>query len=307
MSETGSPFGHWGFVIGIWFGFRVSDFPGPAFPLKSAVASCCLSGVPVNRVGAPALTGEAARATLSYSTPMSHPVALVTGASRGIGRAAALALSGAGYRVAGVARSMETLQAAIAPCGADALAIVADVSEPAQCERAVVAAVERFGRLDALVHVAGVAPVRSIEEMSIDEWHATIDTNLSAAFYLARAAWRHLKRKPSEASTAVVNISSLASRDPFPGFAAYGAAKAGVNLLGLALAREGAACGIRVHTIAPGAVETAMFRAILSEEQFPREKTLSPEEVAEVIVSCVRGDLRYTSGEVIYLQKSSRQ
>lgn len=199
---------------------------------------------------------------------------------------------------------METLQAGIAPCGADGLAIVADVSDPLQCERAVQAAVERFGRLDALFHAAGLAPVRSIEEMSLDEWHATIDTNLSAAFYLARAAWPHLKREANQASTAIVNISSLASRDPFPGFAAYGAAKAGVNLLGLALAREGSACGIRVHTIAPGAVETAMLRSILSEEQFPGDKTMSPEEVAAVIVSCVRGDLKHTSGEVIYLQRS---
>ncbi len=101
-----------------------------------------------------------------------------------------------------------------------------------------------------------------------------------------------------------MNISSEASRDPFPGFAAYGAAKAGVNLLGRSAAREGQEFGVRVHTIAPAAVETGMFRQILSHDQYPSEKTLSPEDVARVIVQCVRGDLAHTSGEVIYLHKT---
>jgi NAD(P)-dependent dehydrogenase (short-subunit alcohol dehydrogenase family) len=102
----------------------------------------------------------------------------------------------------------------------------------------------------------------------------------------------------------VVNVSSFASRDPFPGFAAYGAAKAGLNLFGLAAAREGERIGVRVHTVAPAAVETAMFRQILTEEQYPADKTLAPEDVAKVIAQCVTGALKYTSGEVIYVRKS---
>lgn len=236
---------------------------------------------------------------------MANLAALVTGASRGIGRAVCIALAEAGYRVGAVARGVEALSATVTQSGGRAMSIRADVSSPEQCESAVATALQSFGRLDAVVHAAGLAPVRTIEQMTIEEWRATIDTNLSAAFYLAKAAWPHLKRKPHEPSSAIVNISSLASRDPFPGFSAYAAAKAGINLLGLSLAREGAAQGIRVHTIAPGAVETAMLRGILTEEQYPREKTMSPEEVAATIVACVRGDLRYTSGEVIYLQKMS--
>jgi NAD(P)-dependent dehydrogenase (short-subunit alcohol dehydrogenase family) len=100
-----------------------------------------------------------------------------------------------------------------------------------------------------------------------------------------------------------VNISSLASRDPFAGFAAYGAAKAGVNLFGLAAAREGQAEHILVHTIAPGAVETSMFRQIMSPEQYPTEKCLTPNEVADVVVQCVTGRLRHMSGEVIWMHK----
>jgi NAD(P)-dependent dehydrogenase (short-subunit alcohol dehydrogenase family) len=151
------------------------------------------------------------------------------------------------------------------------------------------------------VNNAGLAPVRSIEQMTIDEWRATIETNLSATFYFSRAAWPAFKKQKAGV---IVNISSAASRDPFPGFAAYGAAKAGVNLLGLSLAREGEPIGVRVHTLALSAAETAMFRQILTPEQYPAEKTMSPTEVAKVIALCVTGELRHTSGEVIYLHKT---
>jgi NAD(P)-dependent dehydrogenase (short-subunit alcohol dehydrogenase family) len=102
----------------------------------------------------------------------------------------------------------------------------------------------------------------------------------------------------------IVNVSSAASRDPFPGLGVYGAAKAGLNVLGLALAREGEPYGIRVHTIAPSATETGMFRGIMSTEQVPPEKVMAPEDVARVIAECVSGELRHTSGEVIYLHKT---
>jgi len=101
----------------------------------------------------------------------------------------------------------------------------------------------------------------------------------------------------------LVNISSAASRDPFPGLGVYGAAKAGMNLLGHALAREGDPVGIRVHTIAPGAVETSMLRSIITTEQYSQEKTLDPAEVARAVAACIDGDLRHTSGEVIHLHK----
>jgi NAD(P)-dependent dehydrogenase (short-subunit alcohol dehydrogenase family) len=141
--------------------------------------------------------------------------------------------------------------------------------------------------------------------MSIEEWRSVLDTNLSAVFYLTKLAWPHLRRSATPARpSAIVNISSMASRDPFPGFAAYAAAKAGVNLFGVAAAREAAPDHILVHTIAPAAVETEMFRRILSKEQYPSEKCLTPQDVAEVIVQCVTGQLRHTSGEVIYVHKS---
>jgi NAD(P)-dependent dehydrogenase (short-subunit alcohol dehydrogenase family) len=131
-----------------------------------------------------------------------------------------------------------------------------------------------------------------------------METNLSATFYLTKFAWAHLKAAGTvERQSVIVNISSLASRDPFPGFAAYGAAKAGLNVFGLVAAREGQADGIAVHTIAPGAVETEMFRRIMTPDQYSPDKTMRPEEVAEVVAQCVTGRLAHTRGEVIYLHK----
>jgi len=176
-----------------------------------------------------------------------------------------------------------------------------DVTDADGVENCVNATVCEHGRLDAIVHCAGLAPVKVIDEMTASQWREVLETNLSAAFYLCRAAWPQFKRQKSGV---VVNISSEASRDPFPGFAAYGAAKAGVNLYARSAAQEGQAFGVRVHTIAPAAVETEMFRQILTPEQYPTEKTLSPEDVARIILQCVRGDLAHTSGEVIYLHKT---
>ena len=237
---------------------------------------------------------------------MSQPVVLVSGASRGIGRATAVALARAGYRLILLARQRTDLEETARLAGApDSLCLPGDVTDPDHVRSLVHVAVDRFARLDGLVNVAGLAPVERIEEMTIEQWHAVIDTNLSSVFYLTKYAWPHLRvaAKTFGRST-IVNVSSLSSRDPFPGFAAYGAAKAGLNIFDLVAAREGEADGISVHTIAPGAVETAMFRQLMTPEQYPTARTLSPEEVAEVIVQCVNGQLRHTRGEVIYLHKT---
>ncbi|HZL38369.1 MAG TPA: SDR family oxidoreductase [Tepidisphaeraceae bacterium] len=227
--------------------------------------------------------------------------AILTGAGRGIGRATAVRLAKLGYRLALLARSQHELEETARVCGGG-LVIPTEVTDPEAVERAVAQTLGAFGRIDAAIHCAGVAPARPIFEMSIDEWRAVIDTNLSAAFYLCRSVWPIFAR---QGGGVIVNISSHAARDPFPGFAAYGAAKAGVNLFGLSAAREGQSIGVRVHTIAPAAVETAMFRQLLSHEQYPTAKTLSPDDVAKVIEQCVTGELRYTSGEVVYIAKGA--
>lgn len=232
---------------------------------------------------------------------MADPIAVITGAGGGIGRATAVELAGAGYQVVLAGRNGDTLEATLRAAGGRGLAVPTDVTRSDQVDRLIGAALDRFARVDAIVNNAGVAPVRSIAMMTDEEWMEVFKTNLYATFFATRAAWPTFER---QGSGVVVNISSAAARDPFPGFAAYGAAKAGLNLFGLAAAREGAPVGIRVHTIAPGAVETAMFRRLRTPREWPPEKTLDPGEVARVVLQCVRGDLRYASGEVIYLQKT---
>lgn len=230
-----------------------------------------------------------------------QPTAIITGAGRGIGRATAVQLAKEGYRLALTSRSENELHQTARLCGDAAAVFAADVSDSAAVESVVERSLAKFGRIDALAHVAGLAPLKSIEQTSLEDWRAVLDTNLSSAFYLCRALWP-LWRK--QGGGAAVLVSSEAARNPLMGLCAYAAAKAGVNNLGLSLAREGASIGVRVHVVAPGGVETAMLRAIISPQQYPPERTLKPDDVAAVIAQCIRGDLRYASGEVIYVHKT---
>jgi len=232
---------------------------------------------------------------------MAQPVAIITGAGRGIGRAIAVELAARGYRLVLVSRNENELKETAKLSDPKALIASADVADAQQLRSVVDKTLAAFGRMDAVVNNAGLAPVRPIEEITEAEWRAVLDTNLTAAFLLTQAAWPIFKKQNSGV---VVNISSRAARDPFAGLGMYGAAKAGLNLLGLALAREGGPIGVRVHTIAPGAVETAMFRKLLTPEQYPTEKTLAPSDVAKVVADCITGPLAHTSGEVIWLSKT---
>jgi NAD(P)-dependent dehydrogenase (short-subunit alcohol dehydrogenase family) len=230
---------------------------------------------------------------------MNSSVAIITGGGGAIGRATAIELAARGYRIVLCGRTAETLNQTAAMV-AGSLVITADVTLPGDVQRIVDQTLAKFQRLDLIVNNAGIAPMLGIEQMSIDQFHAVMDTNLSAAFYLSKAVWPIFRER---GGGVIVNVSSLAARDPFPGFTVYGAAKAGLNLFGLSLAREGATIGIRVYTVAPGAVETSLLRSLFSPEQFPSEQTMAPEDVARVIAQCAAGDLKFTSGEVIWMHK----
>jgi NAD(P)-dependent dehydrogenase (short-subunit alcohol dehydrogenase family) len=230
---------------------------------------------------------------------MDTPVALVTGAGRGIGRATAIELAQRGYRLGLISRTLKQLEETRAITGGEAIA--GDVSQPEDVSRIVETAMQRLGRVDVLVNAAGMVVSRAIDELTVEEWRQTIDTNLSSVIYFCRLLWPIWRR---QGGGAMVNVSSMASRDPFAGLGAYGAAKAGMNLLGMALAREGKSIGVRVHTVACGAVETEMLRSLLTVEQYPADKTLAAAQVATVIAQCACGDLAITSGEVVYVHKN---
>src|SRR5258706_4505705 len=160
---------------------------------------------------------------------MHNPVAIITGAGRGIGKAIAVELASRGYRLALAARTQSDLEA-VAAEARTAIAIPTDITRWEEVGQLVDKTLASYGRIDVVVNNAGLAPVADMEHLSIEQWHAVINTNLSSAFYLAKAVWPTFKQQQGGC---IVNISSMSSRDPLPGFAAYGAAKAGLNLLSL--------------------------------------------------------------------------
>ncbi len=231
---------------------------------------------------------------------MAAPVAIVTGAGRGIGRAVAIELAKAGYQLGLVARSEVELKETQRLCSGGWV-LPADVSDAAACKGVVEQMARHCEGVDVLINNAGSAPQLSIESITEAQWRGVLDVNLSAVVYMTSAVWPAMMKQKSGV---VVNISSVAALDPFPGLGFYGAAKAAVNILTLSLAREGQPHGIRVHAIGPGAVETAMFRNLLTPDEYPTNLALSPEEVAEGVLACINGPLRHTTGQVTYLKKT---
>lgn len=232
---------------------------------------------------------------------MQHRNIIITGAGRGIGRELAQLLSKRGWGVVLVSRTKDEIAKVAAACES-ALPVVADIADAKSWPKIVARAMKWHGRIDGLVNNAGYAPVLSVEQTTPAEFRRAVDVNLSAAFGLGRECWPHFVEQKSGV---IVNVSSMAAKDPLEGFHAYGASKAGLNLLTLSMAREGAKHNIRVHGVAPGAVETGMFRRIVDEKTWPKSKTLPPGEVAALIADILDGgNLKYTSGETIYLRRS---
>lgn len=226
-----------------------------------------------------------------------QPVAIVTGAGSGIGRAAALRLAAAGYAVVLAARGRASLEAVAEQIGggADTLIVPTDVAEPDDVRRLVERTVECFGRVDAVVNNAGFAALSTIAQTTPQRWRSTVDVNLSGPVLLTAAAWEHLAKRGG----VVVNVSSMATRDPFPGLWTYATAKAGLEMFTRCIATEGAEANIRAAAILPGAVETPMLRSAFDEQALPKDKTLDPDAVAAVIADCVTGRRPFEPGEQI--------
>jgi NAD(P)-dependent dehydrogenase (short-subunit alcohol dehydrogenase family) len=198
--------------------------------------------------------GMSTASQTSASSGLASTVAVVTGGSRGIGLAVAAAFLERGARVAIAGRNQKSLDAAVSKFSTDALLPVqADVGNPDDARRLIDAAVERFGGLDVLVNNAGVGHFANVAEMSAVDWRKVIDTNLSGVFYCCAAALPHLKRR---GAGWIINISSLAGKNPFVGGAAYCASKAGLNAFSEALMQEVRYDNIRVSYIMPGSVAT---------------------------------------------------
>ena len=180
-------------------------------------------------------------------------VAIVTGSTKGIGRAIAEHLLEAGASVIVNARSAADVEAVADALGDRALGIVADMGDASQCQRLVDATVEHFGRLDILVNNAGFGIFKSISEMTVEEWKLQVDVNLGGVFYCSKAALPHLS---ATSDGFIVTIASLASRNPFAGGTGYNASKFGVLGLTEAMMLDVRYDDLRVSIVMPGSVDS---------------------------------------------------
>lgn len=193
-------------------------------------------------------------------TDMTGKVALITGASRGIGAAAARVFAEAGASVALVSRSNEALASLAGEIGRSALAIPCEVSRYWEVQAAVSATVQTFGRLDVLVNNAGVVePITHLADADPEAWNQTIDINLKGVFHGMRAA---LPVMLGQGAGTVLTVSSGAAHGPVEGWSAYCASKAGAAMLTRSLDKEYAHLGIRAMGLSPGTVQTEMQRVI---------------------------------------------
>jgi len=236
---------------------------------------------------------------------LSHKTALVTGGTRGIGAAAALAFAREGAHVAISARhddaDAQSTKRAIEALGGRCAMIVADCGQPAQCERLVAETVAALGGLDVLVHAAGGAVPGGLLEVTPEAWNGAFDVHVHAVYHLSRAAVPQM-RKGGEG--AIVLISSTAGKLGVMGNLAYQAVKGALPQLTRALARELANDNIRVNCVAPGVIRTK-FHEYMSAEQkklnlehrIPLHREGTPEQVGDVILMLAKND--YITGDTV--------
>lgn len=213
--------------------------------------------------------------------------AFVTGATQGIGRATAFALGRAGYRVGACARTAERVDALVAELGGEgieAAGAAADVSDPAQVAAALSHVTKRLGEVGLLLNNAGILIARPFEELTLQEWDATMATNLRSLFIVTRAVLPGMRRRREGT---IVNVASLAGRNGFAGGTAYSASKHAVLGFGRSLMLELRKEGIRVITVCPGSVDTGMLRDQPMLKSDP-DRILRPEDVADTILHTVQ-------------------
>ncbi|MGH7242967.1 MAG: SDR family NAD(P)-dependent oxidoreductase [Phycisphaerales bacterium] len=214
-----------------------------------------------------------------------NKTAIVTGAGSGIGLAVARMLGAKGYRLMLVGRDRGKLEQACTGL-VDPIVFCADLSKSSEAERMIDEGARLLGRIDVLVNNAGWTPLKSVGAHLAEDIEQVFRINaIGPCVAIARLFPILLK----QGGGCIVNVSSMATVDPFPGLFAYAAAKASLNLMVKSCVNEGRSSGVRAFAVAPGAVETPLLRSMFPEAALPKSRTLSPERVAEVILDCING------------------
>jgi 3-oxoacyl-[acyl-carrier protein] reductase len=235
---------------------------------------------------------------------LSGRIAIVTGASRGIGAAIARQLAGQGAHVVAAARgeNARAVAEAIAASGGRAEAVALDVTDAGSAEQIVTETMERHGRVDVLVSNAGIARDQLLLRMKREDWDAVLATNLTAAFALTQAVLKPMIR---QRAGRIICISSVVGQSGNAGQANYAASKAGLVGFAKAVALEVASRGITVNVVAPGLIETDMTRAITESarndwaSKIPLRRLGTPDDVASAVCFLASDEASYITGQVL--------